>query len=116
MTVERYLARAPEPHRSTLIAVRTVLRELLPEASESIAYRVPAFKVDGRAVAGYAHFKNHNSYFPHSETVLPSLADELDRYDWSKGTLRFPIDEPLPKDLLASLVGVRLDELGFSRP
>lgn len=116
MTVDRYLAQAPEPHRSTLIAVRTVLRELLPQASESISYRTPAFEVEGRAVAGYAHFKDHNSYFPHSGTVLPSLAGRLDGYDWSKGTLRFPIDEPLPRDLLANLVEARLDELGFSRP
>lgn len=113
MTVDEYLEEAPEPQRSTLMSLRQTLRELLPTATEAISYNVPAFKVEGKAVAGYAHFKRHCSYFPHSSSVLVSLVDELDGYQWSKGTLRFPVDEPPPRRLITRLVEARLDELGL---
>ena len=111
--VDEYLNQAPEPHRSTLITLRANLREILPDAEEEISYGMPAFKMKGKAVAGYAYFKNHCSYFPHSGTVLPELGDELADYEWSKGTLKFPIDSPLPGPLLRRLVEVRLEQLGL---
>ncbi len=74
---------------------------------------MPAFKVEGRAVAGYAHFKNHCSYFPHSGSVLPQLGDDLTGYRWSQGTLQFPIDQSLPPALVRRLVEVRLEQLGL---
>lgn len=114
MTVDEYLESAPEPHRTTLRSLRETLRLLLPDAVETISYNMPAFKVAGKAVAGYAHFKRHCSYFPHSGSVIPELADQLDGYDWDKGTLRFPVDAPLPEDLVRRLVEVRLDQLGLS--
>ena len=113
MTVDDYLEAAPEPHRSTLTQLRVMLREFLPEAEESISYGVPAFKVGGKAVAGYAYFKHHCSYFPHSGSVLPVLGDELTGYRWSKGTLQYPVDQPLPGELVRRLVEVRLEQLGF---
>jgi len=111
MGVDEYHEGAPEPQRSTLSALRSTLRELLPDASESLSYSVPAFVVDGRPVAGYAWAKRHCSYFPHSSAVLIELTAELDGYDWSKGTLRFPVDEPLPRELIARLVAVKLEHL-----
>lgn len=113
MTVDEYLEGAPEPQQSTLIALRSTLRELLPDATEEISYGVPAFKMSGKAIAGYAHAKGHCSYFPHSGRVLPALAEDLAAYDWGKGTLRFPVDEPLPKELVARLVEVRQRQLGL---
>lgn len=113
MTVDEYLGGAPEPQRSALVALRATLRRILPEAEETIAYNMPAFKVRGKAVAGYAYFKQHCSYFPHSGSVLPELADELAHYRWSKGTLQFRIDKPLPESLVRRLVEVRLRQLGF---
>lgn len=112
MTVEEYLDGAPEPHRSSLMELRRTLQEILPEAAEEFSYGVPAFKIDGRAVAGYAHHRHHCGFYPHSDSVLPQLAEELAGYDWSRGTLRFPIDAPLPKALVARLVETRLAELG----
>jgi uncharacterized protein YdhG (YjbR/CyaY superfamily) len=107
MTVDEYLDGAPEPHRTTLKSLRATLREVLPEASEGLSYGVPAFMIEGKPVAGYAYSKNHCSYFPHSGSILPAMADELTSYEWSKGTLRFPTDQPLPKALVASLVAAR---------
>jgi uncharacterized protein YdhG (YjbR/CyaY superfamily) len=111
MTVDEYLGGAPEPHRSTLAALRKTLRDILPDADESLSYGVPAFKVDGKAVAGYAYHKNHCGYYPHSESVLAALGDELDGYEWSRGTLRFPTDTPLPKPLVQRLIEIRLAEI-----
>lgn len=113
MTVDEYLEAAPEPHRSTLTQLRATLREILPGAEEAISYSVPAFKVGGKAIAGYAYFKHHCSYFPHSGSVLPVLGDELTGYRWSKGTLQFPVDQALPRQLVRRLVEVRLEQLGL---
>jgi uncharacterized protein YdhG (YjbR/CyaY superfamily) len=114
MTVDEYLAGAPEPHRSTLTRLRSDLSALLPDATESLSYGMPAFKQGGKAIAGYAYFKAHCSYFPHSGSVLPEIADDLDGYEWTKGTLKFPVDQPLPISLLRTLVKTRLAQLGLS--
>lgn len=114
MTVDEYLATAPEPQRSTLTRLRSDLRALLPGATETISYGMPAFKQGGKAIAGYAYFKAHCSYFPHSGTVLPAIGDDLAGYEWTKGTLKFPVDQPLPVTLLRSLVETRLHQLGLS--
>jgi uncharacterized protein YdhG (YjbR/CyaY superfamily) len=109
VTVDAYLDAAPEPQRSTLRALRATLRALLPEAEEALSYGVPAFVVDGRPVAGYAHARRHCSYFPHSGRVLAAVEPELlEGYDWSKGTLRFPVDRPLEPALVQRLVELRL--------
>jgi uncharacterized protein YdhG (YjbR/CyaY superfamily) len=111
IAVDKYLEGAPEPHRSSLGQVRETLRELLPDATETISYGMPAFKVGKKAVAGYAFYKAHCSYFPHSSGVLPLLADEIEGYDWSKGTLKVPPDAPPSRELISRLVAVRLDEI-----
>lgn len=72
---------------------------------------MPAYKLNGKYVAGFAAFKNHCSYFPYSGGVLETLASELDKYVTSKGTVRFPIDKPLPKVLVRKMVKIRLAEL-----
>lgn len=115
MTVDEYLGQTPEPQRTTLIAIRATLQELLPEAVEVVSYDLPAFKIGDKAIAGYGAFKKHCSYFPHSGTILPTLTDELDGYEWSKGTLRFPIDAPLPKALVTLLVDRRLQQLDIEQ-
>lgn len=109
--VDRYLADVPQPQRSTLQVVRGRIREQLPEAEEYIHYGVPAFKVAGRAVAGFAQAKKHCSYFPMSGAVLSEISDRLTAYDWSRGTLRFGIDDPLPPDLISLLVRTRLAQI-----
>ncbi len=113
MTVDEYLDAAPEPQRTTLLELRRVLREILPDAAETISYGTPTLKVEGKAVAGYAYWKHHCSYFPHSGSVLSEAADELASYEWSKGALRFPVDQPLAPSLVSRLVEIRLRQLGL---
>jgi uncharacterized protein YdhG (YjbR/CyaY superfamily) len=108
--VDEYLRGLEEPKRSTLEALRRTILEIVPDAEQVISYRVPAFRVRGRTVAGFAAFKKHLSYLPFSGSVLPRLADELEGYAMTKSALHFPVDRPLPKTLVKKLIVARLGE------
>ena len=94
----------------TLQSLRSTILEIVPEAEEVISYAMPAFRVRGTTVAGFAAFKEHLSYLPFSGSVLPRLADELQGYTMTKSALHFPVDRPLPKSLVEKLIAVRLEE------
>jgi uncharacterized protein YdhG (YjbR/CyaY superfamily) len=106
--VDAYLAELAEPKRSTLERLRQSILEVVPEAEQCISYSNPAFRLRGKVVAGFATFKNHLSYLPHSGSVFPELADDLAPYVTSSGALRFAVDTPLPKPLVQKLVTVRI--------
>src|SRR5471032_2576689 len=111
--IDSYLADVSEPKRSTLQQLRLCVLDVIPEAEECISYGLPAFKVHGKAVAGFGAFKNHLSYMPHSGSVLPALAADLAGFEGTKGSLHFPVDQPLPPVLVNKLVMTRLRELGL---
>ena len=113
--IDRYLATLDEPKRSTLEALRHSILEIVPEAEQCISYGLPAFKVQGKTVAGFAAFKHHLSYLPHSGSVLPALGDEVARYETTKGSLHFAIDKPIPKRLVKKLIATRMRQLGLVR-
>jgi uncharacterized protein YdhG (YjbR/CyaY superfamily) len=113
--IDDYLGKLDEPKRSTLEALRKTIMEIVPEAEQGISYGVPAFKVQGKAVAGFAAFKDHLSYVPHSGSVLATLPDDTAPYETSKGSLRFAVDKPLPKRLVEKLISARMRELGLAR-
>jgi uncharacterized protein YdhG (YjbR/CyaY superfamily) len=110
--VDEYLRGVEEPGRGTLQALRRTILEIVPDAEQVISYRVPAFRVRGQTVAGFAAFKNHLSYLPFSGSVLSQLADELDGYAMTKSSLHFPVDRTLPKPLVKKLIAVRLAQVG----
>ena len=109
--VDAYLRGVEQPGRSTLQTLRRTILEIVPDAEEVISYGVPAFRVGGITIAGFAAFKNHLSYLPFSGSVLSQLADELDRYTMTKSSLHFAIDRPLPKGLVKKLIKVRLAQI-----
>lgn len=111
--IDTYLADLDEPKRTTLQQLRQDILEVVPNAEECISYGMPAFKVRGKTVAGFAAFKNHLSYLPHSGSVLPALAADIADYDGTKGSLHFTVDQPLPNDLVTKLVTARLQQLGL---
>jgi uncharacterized protein YdhG (YjbR/CyaY superfamily) len=110
--VDEYLGAVEEPKRGTLETLRRTILEIVPEADQVISYRVPAFRVRGKTVAGFAAFKDHLSYLPFSGSVLGQLADELDNYTMTKSSLHFPVDRALPKALVKKLIALRLAEVG----
>jgi uncharacterized protein YdhG (YjbR/CyaY superfamily) len=109
--IDAYLATLEEPKKSTLSELRRTILRIIPEAEQGIAYGVPAFRLRGKAIAGFAAFKNHLSYFPHSGSVLPELHDDVAKYMTSKGTLQFPIDTSLPDALVEKLIAVRMSQV-----
>ena len=109
--VDEYLGALDEPKRSTLQTLRSTILEIVPEAEQVISYGLPAFRVRGETVAGFAAFKAHLSYLPFSGSVLGQLADQLRGYTMTKSSLHFPIDRPLAKPLVSQLVAVRLAEI-----
>ena len=109
--VDVYLATVDEPKRTTLEAVRRSIRAVVPDAEECISYGMPAFRVDGKVVAGFAAFKNHLAHMPHSGAVLADLGDAVAAYEHTPGSLHFAIDEPLPDDLVRRLVEAKLARL-----
>ena len=109
--IDEYLRSVDEPKRATLQALRRTILEIVPEAEEVLSYRVPAFRVEGKVVAGFAAFKDHLSYLPFSGSVLGQLEDELRGYTMTKSALHFPVDRPLPKSLVKKLIAVRLEQV-----
>jgi uncharacterized protein YdhG (YjbR/CyaY superfamily) len=107
--VDEYLAGVPEPARGTLNKVRAVIRSVVPpEATEGISYGMPTLKYKGSLV-WFAAFSNHCSLFP-GPSVIAAFENELKDFQTSKGTIRFPIDKPLPAALLKKLVKARIAE------
>ncbi len=93
--------------------MRQSIHDVIPQAEECISYAMPAFRLQGEVIAGFAAFKNHLSYLPHSGSVLSALADQLSGYERTAGSLHFAIDQPLPRPLINLLVTTRLAQLGL---
>ena len=109
-SVDEYLARVPEPARSTLRKVRATIRSVVPpEATEAISYGIPAFKHKG-VLVWYAAFAEHCSFFP-TAAVIEEFKSELKSYSTSKGTIQFPVDKPLPATLLKKMVKARVAQV-----
>ena len=108
--VDEYLAAVPEPARTTLNTIRAVIRSAVPpETTEAITYGIPTFKYKGSLLA-FAAFKNHCSLFPMSLAVIDTFKNELKPFLASKGTVRYPLDKPLPSALVKKLVKARVAE------
>ncbi len=98
--------------RATLTQLRAQLRALLPEATETISYDMPAFRLpNGKVAAGFAFFGKNCGYYPHSGGVISTLGALVDGYKTTKGGISFPPDAPLPKKLVSALVRARLAEI-----
>lgn len=109
-TIDAYLASQPEATRQLLECVRAAIRKAIPRAEEAISYQIPCFKIGGRPVVYFAGWKKHYALYPATAHVVAILANELDRYKISKGTIRFPLTEPVPAALIARIAELRADE------
>lgn len=106
--IDEYLASVPEPALSTLKKLQGVIRAAAPaEATEAISYGIRTFKYKGALVA-FAAFKNHCSFFPYSAALIKEFKKDLEPFETSKGTIRFPSDKPLPSALLKKFVRTRV--------
>jgi len=110
-TVEEYFAAVPEPARSALNQIREAIRSVVPpEATEIISYKIPAFK-HKKVLVWYAAFANHCSLFP-TAALIDAFRDELKDFSTAKGTVHFPLDHPMPVDLIQRMVKERQGRSG----
>ncbi len=105
--VDQYLAAQPEEVREILERIRERMREWVPDGEEVISYQIPTIKVGGKAVVYFAAWKSHISIYPVHPLDEP-LEAEVSRYRSGKDTLRFPLDEPIPYDLIGQVVAAIL--------
>lgn len=109
--IDDYLASVSGERREALERLRRTIRAALPAAEECMSYGLPAFRIDGDVVAGFAATKKGCSYYPFSSATLQTLAREVAAYETSKGALQFDAKEPLPASLVRRLIRVRRAEL-----
>lgn len=110
--IDAYIAAQPEPQRSTLEALRKQILSVIPEAEQCISYAMPGFRVNGKVVAGFASYKKHIGYYPHSGQVFKVMMDDLEGYEVSEkgGGVKFPIDHTVPDGLIEKLIAVRMSQ------
>jgi uncharacterized protein YdhG (YjbR/CyaY superfamily) len=113
--IDGYLAALPAAKRGALQKVRAAIRAAAPRAEEGFSYGLPAFRLDERPLVCYGASTNHCSFFPMSPAVIRAHAEDLKKYETSKGTIRFPPDKPLPAALVRKLVKARIAELQAAR-
>ena len=106
-SVDDYIAAQPDALRPKLEQVRAAIRKAVPDAVEVIAYRMPGYKLHGKPMLYFAGFKEHYSVFGASGTFLATIADQLKGYELSKGTVRFPLDKPVPVKLISRIAKMR---------
>jgi len=108
-TIDEYINTFPEDVQVILEQIRQTIREAAPGAVETISYRMPAFTLNGRILVYFAAWKNHIGFYP-TPSAMEAFGKELSRYKRAKGSIQFPLDEPVPLDLIAGIVTYRVKE------
>src|SRR5215470_2539170 len=114
-SVDEYLATKPAPLQRTLGRMRRVIRRALPGAEEVISYQIPAYRLNGRVVIYFAGWAEHVSIYPVTARLLETLGARIRPYVASKGTLRFPLSDPIPERLIARVATLRAREAAIAR-
>lgn len=106
--IDKYIASFPEAVQEALVKIRTTIKEVAPTAIEKIAYGIPTFWLNGNLVH-FAGYQSHVGFYP-TPSGMQAFKEELSRYETSKGTVRFPIDKPIPLPLIKKIVKYRVAE------
>ncbi len=109
-SVDQYIDSQPEGVRGALERVRGAIRKALPKAEEIISYKIPAYKLHDRVVLYFAGWKEHYSLYPAGEHIAAVLKEEGVPCEMSKGTIRFPLSEPVPVKLIQRIAKLRAQE------
>ena len=109
-TIDEYIAEFPEQTAARLERVRAIVRELAPEATETISYAIPTFDLAGRHLVHFAGFAHHIGFYPTGRGAA-AFAEEFSAYRGGKGSVQFPLSEPLPEDLIRRVVEFRIAQV-----
>ena len=109
-SVDEYIASKPDPVQTVLKSIRTAIAAALPGAEEVISYNIPTYKLHGRAMLYFAGWKNHYSIYPATAGLVAAFQDDLQPYTIEKGTIRFPLSQPVPLDLIRRIAEFRAAE------
>jgi uncharacterized protein YdhG (YjbR/CyaY superfamily) len=110
-SVDGYIAAQPEPARGALKLVRNAIRKALPNAEETISYKMPAYRIGDQRVICFAGWKRHFALYAATSGVMRECKDELEPYEVIKGTIRFPLNEPVPAKLIGKIAKFRAREV-----
>src|SRR5262249_36738436 len=108
--IDEYLASISDDKRAVLERLRKTIKSAAPKAEECISYGLAAFRLDGRPLVAFGAASNHCAFYPMSSSTVTAHRKELEGYDTSKGTIRFPVEKPLPAALVQKLVRARIAE------
>jgi uncharacterized protein YdhG (YjbR/CyaY superfamily) len=108
-TIDEYIKTFPTNTQSLLQKMRQIIKEAAPEAVEAISYQMPTFKLNGKNLVHFAAFKNHIGFYP-IPSGIEAFKKELSPYKQGKGSVQFPIDKPIPYDLVEKIVKYRVRE------
>jgi uncharacterized protein YdhG (YjbR/CyaY superfamily) len=115
-SIDQYIASQPKAAQSVLKRVRSTIRKAVPGAEEAISYQIPAFRLHGGAVLYFAGWKEHYSLYPANDRLVAAFKDELAPYEVNnKGTIRFPLSEPVPVKLIEGIAKFRAKEVAASQ-
>ncbi len=107
--VKKHYMSAPSPHRETMLEMRNRILEVIPDAEEVVSYGMPAFKLDGRVLAGLLANKKHVGYYPFSGSILHLFPEELAKFSTTKSAIHVPVDKPLAKGLIKKLIRAKVN-------
>lgn len=108
-SVDKYISSFPQEVQKPLNEVRAIIKKNAPEAEEMIAYRMPAYKLNGKPLVYFAAFKNHIGFYP-TPRGIDAFDGELKKYKHAKGSVQFPLNEPMPLELIKKIVKYRAEE------
>ena len=114
-TIDEYIAGFPVEVQHILESLRAAIRETAPETVETIAYQMPTFRLKGKNLVHFAAYKHHIGFYP-TPSPIEYFAQDLARYKTSKGAIQFPIEQPLPFDLIRRIVAYRVSQVQPNTP
>jgi uncharacterized protein YdhG (YjbR/CyaY superfamily) len=114
-SVDEYIASQPEAVQAILVRLRAAIRKAVPRAEETISYKIPAYKLLNQPVLYFAGWKRHYSLYPANERVVAAFQDDLTPYEVDKGTIRFPLFQPVPVKLIGRIAKFRAKEIATNR-
>ena len=108
-TIDEYIKNYPIEVQTILEKIRQIIRESAPEAVEAISYRMPTFKLNGKNLVHFAAYQNHIGFYPTPSGII-AFEEELSTYKQGKGSVQFPLDKPIPYELISRIVKYRVKE------